>query len=227
MRPSTVLLVAAAALLAVAGPALAHPFGPPPTALVSARGNSVFVEWAAAADDAIAIGEVIGLFEEGTAREYWESPVQVAPPAHKDEELSAAPGLRDYLLEAIQVHQGDELCDGTVQPITNFASDGARVVYRCPAEVTTVSLRISMLHDVHDAYRTFAISEGDAEPAQAVFTLSQPEHEWNFTPQGEPADTPAQGSGATWWPLVVGGVVAVVVAGGLLLLVGGGRSQSP
>jgi hypothetical protein len=226
VRALTVLGVAAVALVSAAAPSLAHPFGPPPTAFVSARGHSVFVEWAAAADDAIAVGESIGLFEEGTAEQYWEAPVQVAPPAHKEEELSASPGLRDYLLERIQVRQDGVLCAGTVQPIGNFVRDGAVVVYRCPAEVAVVDLHIAMLHDVHDAYRTFAISEGDAQPAQAVFTSTESEHRWDFTAPAEDGPPAAgNGGGMTWWPLAVGGGAAIVIAAALALLVG--RSPTP
>jgi hypothetical protein len=221
VRRFAVLLAASGLAGLLAGPALAHPFGPPPTAVISARGHSVFIEWAAAADDAIAIGEQIGLFPPGTAEQYWEGPAQVAPPEWKEEELSAAPQLRDYLLDHIRVEQASSACEGTVQPVTNFVRQGARVVHRCPAEVDVVEIQISMLHDVHEAYRTFAVSQGPAQPEQAVFTVGTDRHAWDFTAAPEPDAASAPGGGMVWWPLAVLGALLTV---GVLVALGRGRA---
>lgn len=201
----------ATALLVLAGsgsPAGAHPFGPPPTAIVSASTDRVAIEWAASPDDAMVVGMALGVLDDDSLDQYLEGPVQTAPPAAAEEALSASSELRDYLLERIAVAQDGAACAGSVDPVENFVRDGARVVYECPEPVETVDLRVTMLHDVHGAYRTFAITEGSGHPPQAAFTVDNPQHEWDFTATGAPVRM-------GWLPLVglVGGVVAVLGLG--------------
>lgn len=190
--PTRVAVLAAA--MTVGGflpviPAAAHPFGPPPTALVSSSGHRVVVEWGAAPDDALVVGMAIGVLDDTSLEQYLEGPVQVAPSAAKEDELSASPALRAYLLDRIAVAQEGRACDGTVEVIGSFLTDGAIVTYECPQPVEVVDLRITMLHDVHDAYRTFAITEGRGAPPQSVFTVESPEQRWDFA--AETADRPA------------------------------------
>lgn len=188
-------------VLAVAAPAAsAHPFGPPPTALVSAEHDQVVVEWAASPDDAMVVGMSIGVLDDASLERYLEGPVQTAPSAAKEEELSASEALREYLLDRIGVTQDGLSCSGTVAPIDNFMADGARVVYECPAPVTVVDLRIAMLHEVHEAYRTFAVTEGRGQPQQSVFTTEQPEQRWDFSATSE-----AAGVAGGWVPPLVAG----------------------
>lgn len=208
------VVVCATALLVLGGggrPADAHPFGVPPTALVSADGRRVTVEWAAAPDDAMVVGMAIGVLDDDSLDRYLEGPVQTAPPAAQEEALSASPELLEYLLERIVVAQDGEACDGRVEPIEDFMSDGARVVHDCPAPVTAVSLQVTMLHDVHTAYRTFAITEGTGRPEQAVFTVDNPEQEWDFTADGQ---APLR---IAWLPPVVLGVVGAIGVGAFAL----------
>lgn len=195
-------------MLVLAGSvAHAHPFGPPPTALVAAAGNRVVVEWAAAPDDAMVVGMSIGVLDDASLERYLEGPVQSAPSASKEEELSASEDLRGYLLDRITVAQDGRRCDGAVDPIDNFLTDGARVVHECPEPVTVVDLRIAMLHDVHESYRTFAITEGDGQPPQSAFTSDRPEQRWDFA-----ADPDGPGSRG---PLLAGlvGVVGMAAFG--------------
>ncbi|HVM15145.1 MAG TPA: hypothetical protein VM287_12575 [Egibacteraceae bacterium] len=194
-------------------PAHAHPFGPPPTALVSADGRRVVVEWGAAPDDAMVVGMAIGVLDDGSLERYLEGPVQIAPPASKEEELSASDALRGYLLERIAVTQGGRPCEGIVEPIDNFMSDGARVVHQCPEPVTVVDLRIAMLHDVHESYRTFAITEGKGRPAQSAFTSARPEQRWDFaaTADGSPRRRPLLAGLAGVAGVVGVGVVAAAL----------------
>lgn len=207
-----VALAVATAGVALLGqpPAGAHPFGPPPTALVSASGDRVLVEWAAAPDDAMVLGMSIGVLDDGSLERYLEGPVQTAVPAAAEEELSRSPALHDYLLERIVVTQGATPCDGTLDPVGNFIHEGATIAYHCPEPVAVVDLRITMLHDIHDSYRTFAITEGRGVPAQSVFTATSPEQRWDFaatTPVGGDRSWLALAAGA----LGAGGVGAVVV----------------
>lgn len=180
-RIAALVTVAVAVTLAPPSPAGAHPFGPPPTALVSASGQRVLVEWDAAPDDVLILGMAVGVLDDGSLDRYLEGPVQTAPSAAEEAELSTSPQLRDYLLDRIVVSQGGRPCDGTVESIGSVMADGARVTYDCPRPIGVVDLRIAMLHDVHDAYRTFAITEGRGAPAQSVFTVESPEQRWDFS----------------------------------------------
>ena len=200
-------------LILVAAPVLAHPFGPPPTALVSARGQSVFIEWRSAADDAVAIGVEVGLLSEDLVDVYLEGPAQAAPSERAELELSESEELRDYLLEHIAVRQEGERCRATVQPIGNFVHEGARTVHECPEPIGSVDITITMLHERHPAYRTFAISgEDDVSPQQAVFSIDSPEHAWDFAAERASADNPTEstGGGLVVWPLAAVGAMAVL-----------------
>lgn len=204
------LCAASICALAVAAPAAsAHPFGPPPTALVSAEGHRVVVEWAASLDDAMVVGMSIGVLDDGSLERYLEGPVQTAPSAAKEGELSASEELRQYLLDRIGVVQDGRSCAGSVAPVDSFMEDGARVIYECPEPVTVVDLRIAMLHEVHEAYRTFAFTEGGGEPLQSVFTTEQPEQRWDFAATSGGASEDAAG----WIPAIVVGLGGLAGAG--------------
>ena len=197
-------------LLATASPALAHPFGPPPTARIAAEGRTVTIDWSATPDDAVAVGEKLGLMPPGSVAAYrQESAAQVAPSGRDEAMLSASPRLAEYLTSAITVTQAGQLCPTTVPKIVDFVHTGARVVATCPAEVEQVDLRITMLHDVNKAYRTVAIGIR-TDPAQSVFTATTPMLTWRFG--AEPSsDRPWLLSVVIVVALVLGGVAAAVV----------------
>lgn len=206
--PAVLLAVLLAAL--PAGPAHAHPLGPPPTALLSAAGATVTITWAGAVDDHLALGEHLGLLPAGTAAAYLDNTAQVAPSRADVAALSTSPTLVDYLLDHVVVRQAGSACDGSAPPPADFTTQGATVVYRCPQPVTAVELEITMLTDVHEAYRTFGIAQDEAaDPQQAVFTATDPVVTWRFG--GAPATagrTPALPIGL--------GVGAVALAGAVL-----------
>lgn len=224
-RVTAAVVLVAGLLSASAGPALAHPFGPPPSALLSARGTELAIDWRSAPDDAAAIGVALGYLDESVLDVYLEAPTQVAPSAADEDALAAAPELRAYLLEHIVVRQDGERCDGEVRQTTDFVHAGARLAYRCPSPIAEVEIEISMLHDVHEAYRTFGIAEDEAtHPAQAVFSVATPRHAMDFSGAGEPTpgEVHADAAGADSGP--VGGPIAVLAAvllagvlGGILL----------
>jgi hypothetical protein len=217
-RALIVVTVVVAALFTGAGSAAAHPFGPPPTALVAARGDSVFIEWAAAPDDAMVVGMAIGVVSDDNIDEYLEGPVQVAPPQEVEERLDESDRLVAYLLENIDVEQDGQACEGTVVQVEDFLRQGARLVYECPQDVERVDLSVTVLHDVHEAYRTFAITEGDGAPSQSVFTTTDPSQTWDFTVPREEAPTrdPNDPIDLAWLPPVVVGVLAAFAAGGFM-----------
>lgn len=200
-----VLLLSPATLIVpYATPALAHPFGPPPTAVVSAAGNTVTIQWRAAIDDMLAIGERLGVLPPGTAEGYREAAVQVAPPAAAEETLDRSPELAEYLQQRLTVtqHDGQDSirCDFELVPVVSFLTEGAVTRHHCPKPVATVTLNITMLHDIHEAYRTFAIDRTEGvKPGQSVHTVTAPAAEWEFGAVTTPNDTSSTGG---WWPLI-------------------------
>jgi hypothetical protein len=226
MRLPAPRLILVALVLATGGvwdlaPALAHPFGTPPSAIISARNRSVFIEWQATADDAITVGVQIGLLPEELIRAYLEGPTQVAPSRADEEWLSASPELRAYLLEHIQVSQNGRRCSATVQPITDFVHGSATVVHECPEPVETVEVRITMLHDAHPAYRTFAVATTDTVPPQAVFSQSNPSHVWTFEPAAGAGDGAAAPAGpGPPLPIVAAALVTLLAVATGLVVVG-------
>ena len=188
MIPRRVALVLVVLIVvAPARPAAAHPFGPPPTARLTASGNTITIDWLATPDDAVAIGELLGVMPEGSVALYrQEGATQVAPSSRDEARLSASPKLRDYLTERVTAVQDGAACSTEVPDIPNFVHEGVRINLRCPNEVTEATLRVTLLHDIHEAYRTVATGT-DTQPAQAVFTVAAPEHTWTFGV--EPSDT--------------------------------------
>lgn len=202
-------VVLLAAVVGRPAPAGAHPFGPPPTATVSAEGRRITLDWSATPDDAVAIGELLGVMPAGSTEAYrQESAAQVAPSAADEARLSGSPRLRQYLVNNIAVIQDGNPCRATVPAIPDFVHAGARIVLDCPAVVEQVDLRITMLHDVNDAYRTFAVGESTA-PGQSVFTVAEPQHTWRFGVE-------ATGGGTT--PTLLAVIAATLVAGAAVLL---------
>jgi hypothetical protein len=224
VRAAVVVALAAAAALGGGARAWAHPFGPPPTALLTVVEDAVVVEWRSAADDAAAIGVALGFMDVTVLDAYLEAPTQVAPSAADEEALAASTELRAYLLEHIAVRQDGVPCEGAVVDASDFVHGGATVVHRCPEPIRRVEVTLSMLHDVHEAYRTFAVTASDeADPAQAVFTVAEPVHVFDFSGSsgtGEAA-TPTTGSSAGGGGALalgaLGAVLLVGLAGGLVL----------
>ena len=210
MRTRLALALAVIAAL-TAAPAAAHPFGPPPTARITAEERTVTVAWSATPDDAVAIGERLRLMPAGSVAAYrQEAAAQVAPSGQDEARLSASPLLADYLTEHIAVVQDGQACETAVPPIPDFVHAGARVVATCPAPVEEVTLRITMLHDINDAYRTVGIGM-KSDPSQGVFTVAAPEQVWRF---GEAQ----RGGGSVAVPAAIGAaVMAAAVAGALFL----------
>ena len=200
-RLSVCVLLLGAVLSAT--PAAAHPFGPPPTARISAQGRTITVDWSATPDDAVAIGERLGVMPAGSIAAYrQESAAQVAPSSQDEARLSASPLLAQYLAEHITAQQDGAPCTPQIDPIPDFVHAGARVDLVCPEPVEQAVLRITMLHALHPQYRTVAVGTR-TDPAQSVFTATAPEHEWRFGV--EPGG-----------PLGLGGLLAIGLGGGIV-----------
>ena len=155
------------------------------------------IDWRATPDDAAAIGERIGIMPPGSVAAYrQDSAAQAAPSSVDEARLSASSELRDYLTERIVATQDGQPCQSEVAPVADFVHRGARVIVTCPADIDDVALRIAMLHDIHQAYRTVAVA-ADARPSSSVFTVAAPQHRFTF------------GAGAN----AAGGIAAAVAVG--------------
>lgn len=194
-RPALWVLVT---LTAIATPATAdaHPLGSPLGARLAADGHDVTVSWIAAEDDWVTLGHTVGALP--------------APPGTITafQAIRRSPAVRDYLLSHITVTQGGTPCTGEVGPAIPddapaFLREGIPLTFSCPAKVTAVDIRITVLTDVDERYQTKAVA--DAEPGEAIYTTSRDTRRWDFTTT---AATPWSG----WVPLVIAVATAGVVA---------------
>lgn len=196
---ATLLLLAAAVGLGPSLPAAAHPAGAPPLARIVTDGATVIIDWIAEPDDAVAVGVHLGLVPQRMLDDYLaDGPAPPAAWRNEEQTLTASPELGAYLLGHVRVLQDGQDCDGQVVTDGNFVRDGTRVRLRCPAEVTTVDIQISLLHDIDPRYRTYAFADGGpAMPAQVVYTAEQPIQTWAFG--GETStDRPPTGVPTAW-----------------------------
>ncbi|RIQ34935.1 hypothetical protein [Jiangella rhizosphaerae] len=145
----------------------AHPFGPPLVATVSADGAQVTLQWVAADDDWVSLGEHVGAFD-----------VPDADTLTGAELLARSPDVADYLLEHLTVVQDGTACAGRAE-VVDPLGEGARLVYDCAAPVTEVELTVSALTDVNASYRTVVSTEGSS--AQTLFTADTATQRWDFT----------------------------------------------
>src|SRR5262245_29108720 len=97
----------------VAAPASAHPFGPPPTARISATGSQVAIHYTASPDDWLALGTAKGAFKDP------------APQLTGEEKLQRSTVVRDYLLSAISVAQDGKPCPGRLASLVGVTNNGA------------------------------------------------------------------------------------------------------
>jgi hypothetical protein len=157
-------LVALAVIGLAGSPAAAHPFGPPSTAKVTARGESLTLVWHAAEDDWVALGQSLGAFDDPSTELTGEQKLQRSPAVHR------------YLLERMTVRQAGQPCPGRLGELTDLLAAGATIVYDCPAKVDQVLIKLAALMDLNEAYRT--VLTGDSE---ALFTVTTPEQQLRFT----------------------------------------------
>ncbi|WP_214110292.1 hypothetical protein [Acrocarpospora catenulata] len=150
--------------MAVPLPATAHPFGDPSTARVGAQGSRVTIVWLAAADDWVALGRRLGAFEDPAAG--------VDTSLTGEQKLARSTAVRDYLLSKVGVTQAGRPCAGELAPLEQILDQGARFSFACAEPVVDVDVRISLLTDMHEAYRTALTAEAPATPAQAMLTAT-------------------------------------------------------
>lgn len=202
--------LAAGALLLVAAPAHAHPFGDPQQLEIipDADLTQFNVTWKAAADVLTSLAlrlDVLG----GPRATVFKDGAEV--PSYVDkadaDALSASPLLAQYLLSRIELSLGAEACRGVLVAVDDLATNGARLTYTCPAPGEELTVTAAMLTDLHAAYKTMATGPGGATH---VFTVDAPTHDFGL---GEAIGPTVAESGIE--------LLAWAGAGGVVLLAGG------
>lgn len=161
-----------------APPAAGHASSQLPNARLTVDDRTLAVQWSAAPDDAADLGESIGLLPDGSVEAFLGTgPAEDYPTLEQERELAESAVLHEHLLEHVQLRQDGQACGGKVDPVANFLYDGARIVFTCPERVQRVVLRITLLHALDPAYRTFS---GDGTVQYGLHTADHPEYTWDF-----------------------------------------------
>lgn len=175
MPRATVLLIVVLGLLLVDGtPASAHPFGPPPVARLQASGRELTISWSAAEDDYTTLGGALGVLDAQQTFVYDADGQTVAGPPPTGEQLTRLAGsaqLREYLTEHVSVRQDGEDCALGVEA-SRLATEGVQFVAACPRPVADLEVRVTLLQDLHPAYRTVGLVDGAG--TRTLFTESDP-----------------------------------------------------
>jgi hypothetical protein len=165
----------------------AHPFGPPLTATLSTDGSQVTMQWVAADDDWVSLGEHVGAFDAPDADTLTGAQL-----------LARSPEVSDYLQGHLTVAQDGADCPSRVDVIDPLG-EGVRLVFDCAAPVGEVELTVSALTDVNESYRTVVSNEGETGTLFTAETATQP---WDF----------AAGDGvSSTLPLLIAAVVLLMV----------------
>lgn len=166
------LILPLALLLAGAAPAAAHPLGLPSFAQIAAADDTVTIAWNAAPDDVAALSRSLGL--TSTAELTRE----------QDAALASSAELRRRVLRDVQVTQTGQECAPTNTPPASVVQEGLRMTFRCPTRVDRVRVRLALLHDVDDRYRTLASAASPGGAHRMMFSAAEPAHELQLNPEG-------------------------------------------
>ncbi|MET8635245.1 hypothetical protein ABZX69_44280 [Streptomyces sp. NPDC004074] len=200
------LLACAAFAMTVAGPvapAAAHPFGPPPTARISADGSRIRLVWKATADDWVLLGQALGAFDNPSGDEAFAT-------LTGEQKLQRSGKLHTYLLDRIGVIQNGAACRGVLAIPQHLLDNGVDFTFTCPHPVKSLDVRIAALTNLNAAYRT-VLSAAHATPARVLVTSENTTKHLDFS-------TGAPTGGASGTALATSGIAAVVAAGGLFAL---------
>lgn len=213
---SRCLLLAAAVTFLVTfsfgGVAQAHPFGDPQTVeVVLAEGNDgevVQVQWRVGmTDDLSWLALHLGLLPDDRvmldgAMWYEDGDGDL---------LADAAEFDSYLLENIKITSGGEACTGKVAIKDDPGTTGATLRFDCSKPVTAAKIKVSMLTDLHPAYKTMATGPGGQ---RFVYDGESPSQDWTFNPTAS-GSAGSGSSAAVQLGGVFGGLALVGVAIGL------------
>lgn len=202
--------------------ASAHPFGDPQTADITSTETGLQVQWKASPDDVTVLAITLGVLDQMRTFVYEDG---VLVPEESDEadgvKLAEAPEFETYVLEHLVASVDGVDCPGQLLPVADVAAEGATVDFDCGGPVPAADVRITMLTDIHEAYRTMAYGPDDALQAYSVDADS---FTWQF-PQGAgasagPASSSGPSSAASSAAFQLGGIglAVAVIAGGLVLV---------
>lgn len=207
-----------------------HPFGDPQTVEISATDGTVQVHWEVGGqDDLTLLGIHLGVLPEDR--------IMLDGAIVYDEDdgdlVASAPEFEDYLLDHIGVTADGLDCAGEVTGVGDLTADeGADLSFTCPADAAAATVTVTMLTDLHPAYRTLATGP---EGQRAAYSRTQDSHEWALpVTAGDMSTTVAgtSGSGSAASPVsdgddlgqsaalqmgAVGAVLLILVAGAVAL----------
>lgn len=185
-----------------------HPFGDPQTVVITrddTRQDVVHLNWKVGAnDDLTLLGIHLGVLPEDRLM----LDGAVAYDADDADAVSeATDDLEPYLLEHLQVQVDGATCTGKVGDVGDLVEEGADVAFTCAAPVDEVSVTVTTLTDLHEAYRTLATAPGGQ---RGVYEKSDDTQTWEMGAfhSGSSDQPMSAGSSAA---LQIGGVLGVVV----------------
>ncbi len=172
LRVLLVVALATTAALLTAAPVAAHPLGLPAFAqVVASADDEVTVTWNAAPDDVAALARGLGLDVDGDVLT-----------REQDARLAASGRLRTAVAQQVEVRQDGARCSPELVPVTSVVSAGLTVVARCPRAVDEVEVRIALLHDVDERYRTLVAAAGPQGVERVMLTAAAPAQEVRLDP---------------------------------------------
>jgi ABC-type nickel/cobalt efflux system permease component RcnA len=180
LRPSLRPAVRAAAIAAgvllllvpLAGPVTAHPLGLPAFARISAAADGgATVVWNAAADDVAVLARTVGI----------DVPEGGLLTREQDAALAGSPDLAAALRDGITLEQDGRACPAEVV-VRSLVEEGATLHFACPRPVRDVVVRIALLHEVDERYRTLGIAGTPEGTERVMFTAAAPAHELVLDP---------------------------------------------
>lgn len=196
-RALTLLLVLIGLVAAAGGVASGHPFGPPPVAAFDVDGREVTMTWSAAEDDYTILGGALGLSPtaETFVFDTEGQPIAGPPPVGQQlDELAGQDTLHDYLAQNVRIRQEGQDCPLAVDT-SRLSTQGVMFAATCPGPVTDLDVRITLLHDLHPAYRTVGLSGPNG--VKTLFTQDAPQHVLAFA-----AAEPSGSAVGNLWGLV-------------------------
>jgi hypothetical protein len=189
------VLLAALLWWGLGGTASAHPFGDPQTADITSTESGLQVQWKASPDDVTVLAITLGVLEQMRTFVYEDG---VLVPEESDEadgaKLAEAPEFETYLLGHVVASVDGVDCSGQLLPVADVAAEGAIVDFDCGGPVSAADVRITMLTDINEAYRTMAYGPDDALQAYSVDADS---FTWQFPEGADPGAGSASGSASS------------------------------
>lgn len=199
-----------ATLLGPAAAAQAHPMGPPQLVSLSlAAPDQLQVNWKAGAPDDLSwLAFDLGLLPADRIM----LDGAITPQADDARLLQDSPALAEYLTRRISVHSEGQQCRPGVPELAALDTDGATVVFTCPAPVRQASVELGLLTDLEASYATLATGP---DGTQAIYNGNVTSHDWTFDPDTAPRAA-GQQQAVAWggWPTTAAlGVVGLTGIG--------------